>query len=188
MAMDLSLWQDAPMKKRPGKKRRIDLEALIALIDETRSLFHRMTSAAESLHHEGRLSGGRRGVLMELDRHGPRTVPHMARERPVSRQLIQMIVNELAKDGLVESIRNPAHKRSHLIGLTEKGRAHVREMKRKEGALLSRLPLDVAPDDMRAAADVLRALSEAIMDPDWQDNLQQSVDYSRTHLVSEKED
>ena len=168
------------MNKSSGNKKHTDMEALISVIDETRALFHRMTAAAESLHHKGRLSAGRRGVLMELDRHGQRTVPHMARQRPVSRQLIQAIVNDLAGDGLVERSRNPAHKRSYLISLSKKGRAHVAEMKRKESAVLSKLPLEVSSADLRVAAEVLRSLRQAFMDPDWSENLQQSVNYSRS--------
>jgi DNA-binding MarR family transcriptional regulator len=176
------------MKKRTERKKQIDMETLISVIDETRSLFHRMTAVAESIHHKGRLSGGRRGVLMELDRHGPRTVPHMARERPVSRQLIQTIVNDLAKDRLVETKRNPAHKRSHLISLTEKGRAYVADMKRQEGAVLSKLPLEIPPENLRTAAEVLRSLTKAFIDPDWLENLKQSIPSSKILPVSKRKD
>ncbi len=50
-------------------------------------------------------------------------MPQIARARPVARQHIQKLANELAAQGLVEFIDNPAHKCSKLLCLTPEGEA-----------------------------------------------------------------
>src|SRR5262245_25632462 len=92
--------------------------ALDDVIDQAVGLFHLLHALAAQLHGAGELTAGRRGVLRGLDRLGPQTVPQMARARPVSRQYIQMLVNELESEGLVELVENAAHKRSRLVRLT----------------------------------------------------------------------
>ena len=143
------------------------LSTLYSVIDETRALFHRMRAAAEELHGQGELSGGRRGVLRDLDRLGPQTVPQMARSRPVSRQHIQGIVNQLAEEGYVEFIENPAHKRSHLVTLTEKGKELVSAMNHREEKILTQLEINISESDMKIAANVLRSLRELFESSQW---------------------
>src|SRR5262249_26714267 len=84
------------------------LAALQSVGDETRKLFHRLKAVAETVHGQGETSAGRRGILLDLARHGAHTVPQLARARPVSRQHIQTLVNALRTDRYVELIDNPA--------------------------------------------------------------------------------
>lgn len=137
------------------------------LFRETVSLFHRMGAAAEAVHRERRIRGGERGILLSLHRHGPQTVPQLARARPVSRQHIQAHVTPLAAKGLVEFRTNPVHRKSHLVALTEKGRALIEEIDRTEKRLLSALPLRVAPGEIEEAASLLRAVRVALESEDW---------------------
>jgi len=130
--------------------------SLEALVDETVALFHRLRSAAEAVHGEGELSAARRGVLKGLARLGPQTVPQMANLRPVSRQHIQAIVDRLAHDRLVETIPNPAHKRSVLVRLTARGRTAVKDIARRETALLASLGSGLSPAEIERATAVLR--------------------------------
>jgi DNA-binding MarR family transcriptional regulator len=136
--------------------------SLGALVDETVALFHRLRATAEQLHGDGAQSAARRGVLRTLARCGPQTVPQMANARPVSRQHIQAIVDTLAADGLVETVKNPAHKRSVLVRLTAAGRAAVRDIAGREAALLSTLDIGVPPVDLHRAASVLRAFRTSL--------------------------
>jgi DNA-binding MarR family transcriptional regulator len=142
-------------------------EVLQAVFDETRLLFHRLRAAAEQVHRQGSMSGGRRGILRDLDRFGPRTVPQMARSRPVSRQHIQTLVNGLAKEGHVEFVDNPAHKRSSLVRLTPRGKDFVDAMNRREQLLLARLKVDVPERDLEAAAAVMRAVRGLFESKQW---------------------
>lgn len=137
-----------------------NLKALMEVIDETRSLFHRMAAAAQQIHRQGEITAGRRGVLKNLQKQGPLTVPAMARQRPVSRQHIQTIVNGLREDGYVELIDNPAHKRSRLVTLTPEGEKLVEKMNRLEAQVLSELVADILAEDLQRTADVLRSLKD----------------------------
>jgi DNA-binding MarR family transcriptional regulator len=67
------------------------------------------------------------GMLRSLKLEGPLTVSQIARSRPVPRQSIQKLANEMLKDGLIELINNPDHKRSKLLRLTLKGEAIFEE-------------------------------------------------------------
>ena len=141
--------------------------ALTEVFDATTALFHRLRAAAARVHGQGELTAGRRGVLRDLHRLGPQTVPQMARRRPVSRQHIQMLVNALRADGLVEPVDNPAHRRSPLVRLTGRGRAVVAAMLRREARLLAAMPVDVSERDLVRAARVLRGLREVLESPAW---------------------
>jgi DNA-binding MarR family transcriptional regulator len=137
-------------------------QALESLIGEVVSLFHHLRTVAEKLYGFKRLSGGKRGVLRDLYRNGTQTVPQLARSRPVSRQHIQTIVNPLAEEGLVEFRENPAHQRSKLVGLTEKGVELIEEMNRRELELLSGLKINASDEELNTAVAVLRSMGVAL--------------------------
>jgi hypothetical protein len=61
-------------------------------------------------------------------------------------------------------------------------------MKRQEGAVLSKLPLEIPPENLRTAAEVLRSLTKAFIDPDWLENLKQSIPSSKILPVSKRKD
>jgi len=121
-----------------------------------------MRVVAEEVHGQGEFSAARRGVLRSLARLGPQTVPQIASARPVSRQHIQTIVDELAADGLVETIDNPAHRRSVLVRLTTRGRAAVRDIARREAALLASIDVGVSAADVDRATTVLKRFREGL--------------------------
>jgi DNA-binding MarR family transcriptional regulator len=145
------------------------IETLDALFNATVSLFHTLTAAAEHLHQQGNFTAGKRGVLRGLYRLGPQTVPQMARARPVSRQYIQMLTDRLAEEGLVEFVDNPAHKRSWLVRLTEKGKTCIETMLTREARLFKDLPIPVSEEDILAATAVLRSFREVLQSQAWRD-------------------
>ena len=147
------------------------LRTLESLIYEATALFHRAHAVAEQIHGQGRFTAGRRGVLRGLDLTGPQTVPQMARIRPVSRQYIQMLVNQLARESQVEFIANPAHKRSQLVRLTPQGKEFLEAMYRREAKLLAGLEVDVAEEDMRTAGAILRVVREVFESDQWKQRL-----------------
>jgi len=136
---------------------------LMNLFDEVVLVHQRLQIIIETLHGPSELTRACRGILRDLYRLGPRTVPQLARHHPVSRQNVQMLVHRLANEGIVEFVRNPEHRRSHLICLTPGGKALLEEMWGREMALLNTLELDIPLDDLRAAARVLQRL-RALMD------------------------
>jgi len=60
------------------------------------------------------------GAIASADR--PESVARHARNMGLHRQGVQRIVNEMAKEGIVEFQQNPHHKRAQHVLLTVKGR------------------------------------------------------------------
>jgi DNA-binding MarR family transcriptional regulator len=151
------------MKKSPPRE-----AAILGVVNAVRSLFHELKVVVQEVHGGSPLAGGRRGVLVNLLEDGPQTVPELARRRPVSRQHIQALVNELLRDGLVVRRPNPAHKRSKL---TAEGRKTIRAMLERETELLRRLELDADTRQLTSTAAVLEELRTAFRDPEWRSEL-----------------
>ncbi len=137
------------------------------VVDETRLLFHRLRYVAERIHGGEAPSAGKRGVLQSLRRHGPLTVPQMARQRPVSRQHIQVLVNGLLDSGYVELMDNPGHKRSKLVRLTPTGTALIDAMLERERLLVEKTDIGMPAARLRDAAHVLRRLRELLANDRW---------------------
>ena len=102
---------------RPSRRDDGKAAALAVLFDAAVALFHRLRATAGEVHGQGEPTAGRRGVLRDLSRLGPQTVPQMARRRPVSRQHIQLLVN-----GLVDT-RHVVYCNRQPIPLHPTGRA-----------------------------------------------------------------
>jgi len=130
---------------------------LVALLHETRLLSHALTQWSETVHAELGMTAAMRGVLELILRGGGATVPDMARARGVSRQHIQQQVDALLERGMLERQDNPAHKRSSMIALTDKGRALILNMRAEELNALSRMQIGVSDNALREAAQVLSA-------------------------------
>ena len=132
------------------------------LWNETRLLFHTLRQWSDTLHAELRVGASMRGVLELILLDGPATVPAVARARGVSRQHIQQQVDVLLERGLVERQHNPAHKRSSMIALTDKGRALIQNMRAEELNALSRMQVGVSDNALLEAAQVLSAWRTAL--------------------------
>ena len=140
---------------------------LESVFGETVSLFHRLRAVAEQVHLEGEMAEGKLGVLKGLDLSGPQTVPQMARARPVSRQYIQTLVDQLTDEGHVELIDNPSHRRSSLVRLTSRGKAFVDAAMRRQAKIFSRLKTGIPEKDLRTAASVLSAVRAFFESDQW---------------------
>ena len=132
------------------------------LLDETRLLFHALKQWSETLLAESGLTAAMRGVLELILLGGPSTVPGMARARGVSRQHVQQQVDALLERGFLERQANPAHRRSSLIALTDKGHALIQNMRADELNALSRMQVGVSDNAMLDAAQVLSAWRVAL--------------------------
>lgn len=141
--------------------------AFNVLINETAALFHRLRIVADEVHHQGEMSGGLRSILRSLNKVGDLTVPQMARERAVSRQHVQMLINQLADKGFVDFIDNPAHKRSAFVRLTPRGKKAVEAMDRREEKLLSKSSVGATDKKMCEAAETLRQVRSFFESDEW---------------------
>lgn len=133
-------------------------DALVALIEETRLLFHRLAASADALHAELAITAAQRGVLEYLAREGPAAVPQVARDRGVSRQHIQVLVNGLVEAGLLEATENPAHLRSPILALSTRGAARFAELQAAEAVVLERLAARLRLAELTQAGETLAAV------------------------------
>lgn len=133
------------------------------LFRETVALYLRLTADAAAIHRRGAVSGPRRTVLSALA-SGPQTVSQLARQRSLSRQRLQPLVNALMRDGLVKAVPNPAHKRSPLMTLTPEGQRQERRMLSRENAFRAGLKPKSSAADIAKAAAVLRDVRETLIE------------------------
>ena len=111
-----------------------------------RRLFRAMAAAADQFLQDSELTAADRAVMEFLYPDNALSVPEIARRYNVSRQHVQVTVNDLVQKGLLRSIENPNHKRSRLIRLSSLGRDCFTEIHRNESELVEKLFAEV-PDD-----------------------------------------
>jgi DNA-binding MarR family transcriptional regulator len=80
-----------------------------------------------------------------------------------------MLTDQLDKEGLVEFVDNPAHKRSWLVRLTDKGRALMETMTAREARVFKDLPVPASEQDIHTATAVLRSFREFFHTRAWRD-------------------
>lgn len=136
-------------------------EAMFEVVVETFAASFRLRAAGRKI---GAVTarGGLWGLLRSLDVEGPQTVPQLARSRPVARQHIQKLANEMAAEGLVEFVDNPAHRRSKLVRLTKKGAAAYDALTDRVRGLTEDLARGMNAGELKTTARVLRALRERL--------------------------
>lgn len=132
--------------------------AVMAVLEEAVALHLRATTVIEQLHRRPELTVACRGVLRDLARLGPHTVPQLARRRDCSRQHVQILVKRLVADGMAELVDNPDHRRSPLVRLTPAGKDTLETMWRREADLIDELPAVLAIEELEGACRVLRQL------------------------------
>jgi len=141
---------DAAISSRSDKLQ----EGLEVLLVEVNGLANRL----KSNNPKETIPSASRAALQVLQRCGPQTVPQIARARFSSRQNIQILVNRLQKEGLVELVENPDHKRSVLVRLTHRGQTAIVEASREEAELNTRLLPSFSQTELTFAAEVLNKL------------------------------
>jgi DNA-binding MarR family transcriptional regulator len=111
---------------------------------------------------DGESGPGESKVLQLLTEHRSLTVPQLARLRGTSRQNIQIVVDRLAAEGCLSLDGNPAHKRSALVHLTEKGRQRLRTAQEQEAAFQAALAARLAALDLSQGLELLRLVREVL--------------------------
>jgi DNA-binding MarR family transcriptional regulator len=157
-------------------------QALRSVLELLPTAFHRVGASGDIIHGAIGLGSGMRGLLLSLDHFGPMTVSKLAAMRPVSRQFVQRVMDELVAGGWVEAIPNPQHKRSPLMQLTQKGRAAVGTMLETEQPYVAALTEGIDGEDIAATIRVLSAICHKIS-PELLDQLADGVDPVRALAV-----
>ncbi len=99
-----------------------------------------------------------RAVLEILRTHGQATVPDIARNLDIKRQYVQLMINETLAAGLTAKRKNPRHKRSTIITLTDKGRVLIETVIHRENTLLKSIAEGLEDVDVDTALNVVLTL------------------------------
>lgn len=92
----------------------------------------------------------------------PKQVPHIARERGLTRQSVQQIANSLVDDGLAKFQHNERHKSSKLLAPTALGRKTVLQLNERVATLANAITDDCTPGELRAATKLLAKLAKRL--------------------------
>lgn len=92
----------------------------------------------------------------------PLSVARAARRLGITRQGVQRIANDLARDGLADFRPNPDHRSSPLLGLTPRGHRVLAGITDRAAAAHRVLSADIASADIVAARDLLRRVIEQV--------------------------
>jgi DNA-binding MarR family transcriptional regulator len=135
-------------------------EAIADLMLEAAQFFFRLRAIGQKAGLITTWGAGAFGFMRSLALIGPLTVPQIAKIRPVSRQRMQRLADELAAEGLVEFIGNPRHRRSKLVRLTLKGNVRYHELSARLQEISSTMGADFSESDIRKTTEIVRRLSE----------------------------
>jgi DNA-binding MarR family transcriptional regulator len=128
------------------------------LVNRIPRLYFLLRTVGDALLADLGVTGAMRGVMVSLAAGEPRAAPELARERPVSRQHMQTVVNALMEAGLARTLPNPSHRRSPLIALTEEGLRRLKVIRDREAELLARSAPSVSPAELAATIRLLDLL------------------------------
>lgn len=127
----------------------------------TRS-YHLLDGVSEQLHAGHGFSAGARSVLLLLERKGPMTISDIARDRAVSRQLIQRLTSALQDRGVIEAIPNAAHRKSAKLRLTPQGQSAVKGIMLRESGITAAIIDVVDAAELEQAHAVMTKLNELL--------------------------
>lgn len=101
-------------------------------------------------------------IFAVFDAPAPLTVPQIGRNLGHPRQVIQRVVNDLVRDGLLDKVPNPHHKRAMLLVPTDKMSDMKRLAERRALETAEALMGTISPKRCNVLTRELRALTEAI--------------------------
>jgi DNA-binding MarR family transcriptional regulator len=139
-------------------------EILAQILWEIPFTYFRMSALMERLTGWYRNSG-KYGVMRSLQLEGPQSVVQIARARPVARQNVQRMADSLAAEGLIEWMKNPAHKRAKLAHLTPAGEALLARIHRSLESMSARIAARFDERALASALDLMRAIRDDFSKP-----------------------
>ncbi|MBL9095338.1 MAG: winged helix-turn-helix transcriptional regulator [Alphaproteobacteria bacterium] len=137
-------------------------EKMVALTGAVRGAFNRLKALGDALHGDLEITTAMRAVMETLAEAGAMTVPQIAKLKGVTRQHVQLLADALVAAGLAAVKDNPAHRRSSLIALTEKGRRAFAKMRAREAPIVEEIAAAFDVQDMERATAVLTRLIAAV--------------------------
>ncbi len=123
-----------------------------------RRLFRALADMADHYLKDDDMTAADRAVMEFLYPEEQLSVPAIAGKYRVSRQHVQVTVNQLISKGLLRALPNPQHKRSPLMRLSELGRETFAEIRRNESAIIEKMFVDLRSEDVDVTRQLLRSL------------------------------
>lgn len=133
-------------------------DKMVVLARAVRGAFNRLKALGDELHGDLHITTAMRAVMETLSEDGPMTVPQIAKSKGVTRQHIQMLGDALCEAGLTTVKDNPAHRRSSLLVLTEKGKRGFATMRAREASVVNEIAAEFETRELDNAALVLSRL------------------------------
>jgi len=129
----------------------------------------RVTTCQQSLQRQGMNLGSVSkkgnafwGVLRLINEQGPLTVPQIALQRKVSRQRIQVMMDDYVAQGYLEFKMNPSHKRSQLVDITQKGKDEFNSLSAIIFNVVEQAAHGFNQEDLQTTARVLEKLQDML--------------------------
>ena len=131
--------------------------AFTELIMDTFQLNGRLLAAGDRLTKPVGLTSSRWQVLGVIEGQSL-SVAQIARKMGLARQNVQRLADALKKEGIIEYVTNPDHKRAKLVCLTERGRSAMKKLGQLQELWANETASGVSAAEIQAARDVLRKL------------------------------
>jgi DNA-binding MarR family transcriptional regulator len=132
-------------------------KAFTELVLETFRFNGRLLAAGDRLAKPFGLTSSRWQVLGAIEDKS-RSVAQIARGMGLARQNVQRLADALEKEGVVEFLPNPDHRRAKLVGSTEKGRATLRELTKHQALWANRIAAITRPSETQAVVNLMKRL------------------------------
>jgi DNA-binding MarR family transcriptional regulator len=132
------------------------------MIREVLFTFFRLRAAGDELFADVGQTPGKVSLMRSILEEGPQSVAQIARARPVARQGVQRMADQLAAEGLVEYADNPAHMRAKLVKLTARGRAFIAAAIADEMRWARALAREFDQREVATVLNVMRKLNAAL--------------------------
>jgi DNA-binding MarR family transcriptional regulator len=126
-------------------------------------LYGRIMRAGDRMGKPVGITGSRWQILGPLQ-HRKATVSDIARHMGLQRQSVQRTIDVLRREGLVEMVDNPNHRRAKHAVLTAKGWGAIREANKVRDEWIRRTALGIADSEFEAAYVFLRRLRKRLGD------------------------
>ena len=135
--------------------------ALSQLVSEVLGTHGPLIASGDELGSELELSSARWQVMGAL-RDGGKPVALIARERGLTRQSVQRVVNALAREKFVRLKDNPRHRRAKLVELTPKGINALVKLTIRKAKWVNRLAGSFTMQELAVARAVVSRLRGCI--------------------------
>lgn len=119
----------------------------------------RLLRVGDTLVKDLGLTSARWQVLGAVE-FSPKTVAQIARDYELTRQGILWVVQSMVRDGFVELVKNPDHRRAKLVRTTAKGREIFNETVRRQIEWSNRISEGFSVKELSKAIEVMGKLSD----------------------------